>query len=710
MPSMLDPLLAVSIDGLVSIAWTVLQVALGLGFVIFVHELGHFAVAKMCGVRCDKFFLGFDVGGYKISKKWGETEYGIGALPLGGYVKMLGQEDTVASLEEQLAKSRAMEGSPDAVQVTGPDGQKQWVDRRSYLAKSVPQRMAIISAGVIMNVIFAVVFATIAFGLGAPEEPADVGGTTPGGAAWRAGLRAGDRITQLGGVANPTYKSLTEAVLFGDPAKGVELVVERPGAEPRPMTLLPDLDGPLPRIGVGSTQSLRLSSASNPNAPNTPAGAAAKEKRGFQRGDQIVALNGVEVTTYAELVRELLKSAAQPVTYTVIRGGKPPVRDPFGELRGGERVDVKLDPNPRETLGIVVAMGPVAAVQKDSPAEAAGLKPGDRIVAIDGAPVAQVAADRVVSEGTAIDPLTIDDLLGAKALAGESATLTVARRGDDGGVEEVTVSPRRLEWLDPVRDEDQPLALTTLGIACPLVAEVASVTPEGPGAKAGLEAGDRLVSAKLISKNKGDSASGEAIKLDGGKDSWPLIAAVYQDRSPDFRVELEVERDGKRRSVELAPTIDPTGFSYARGAMLTPLKRLRVAGSVSEAFQLGLHETGTALSSVYRFLQKIGGQIPVTALGGPITIATAAGASAYEGLGSLLLFLTMLSANLAILNFLPIPMLDGGHMMFLLYEGITGRPASEKFMVWLHTAGFFFLISLMAFVFALDLGLIPRGL
>ncbi len=84
----------------------ILQVALGLGFVIFVHELGHFAVAKWCGVQCDKFFVGFDIGGYKLSRKWGETEYGIGILPLGGYVKMMGQDDNPGNFDAQLAESR----------------------------------------------------------------------------------------------------------------------------------------------------------------------------------------------------------------------------------------------------------------------------------------------------------------------------------------------------------------------------------------------------------------------------------------------------------------------------------------------------------------------------------------------------------------------------------------------------------------------------
>src|SRR5690606_12672820 len=89
--------------------------------VIFVHELGHFAVAKWCGVRCDKFYLGFDIGGLKLwKKKWGETEYGIGILPLGGYVKMLGQDDnpTKSAEEMERAKLSPMAEADDAVAAT----------------------------------------------------------------------------------------------------------------------------------------------------------------------------------------------------------------------------------------------------------------------------------------------------------------------------------------------------------------------------------------------------------------------------------------------------------------------------------------------------------------------------------------------------------------------------------------------------------------
>ena len=95
-------------------------------------------------------------------------------------------------------------------------------------------------------------------------------------------------------------------------------------------------------------------------------------------------------------------------------------------------------------------------------------------------------------------------------------------------------------------------------------------------------------------------------------------------------------------------------------------------------------------------------------LGGPIEIAKQAGKSAEEGLGRLLLFLTMLSANLAVINFLPIPVLDGGHMVFLMYELVRGKPPSENVVAALSYIGLILLLSLMLFVFGLDLGLIAR--
>src|SRR3954469_5536151 len=183
---------AVTFAGVVSMIGVILKVAIGLGAVIFVHELGHFLVAKACGVKCEKFMIGFDIGGYKLSKRYGETVYGIGILPLGGYVKMLGQDDDPAHIKEQMEKSQVDVQSANAKPIKGPDGETYYVDRRSYLAKSVPQRMAIISAGVIMNVIFAFIFAVIAYGIGVRYEPAVVSEAVPGSPAWQAGIEPGD--------------------------------------------------------------------------------------------------------------------------------------------------------------------------------------------------------------------------------------------------------------------------------------------------------------------------------------------------------------------------------------------------------------------------------------------------------------------------------------------------------------------------------------
>ena len=153
------------------------------------------------------------------------------------------------------------------------------------------------------------------------------------------------------------------------------------------------------------------------------------------------------------------------------------------------------------------------------------------------------------------------------------------------------------------------------------------------------------------------------------------------------------------------PRANPAWFNPHRGFVFESLNQERVAVSWGEAFQLGLRETWSAAGQVVKFLQALGtGQISADLLGGPGSIAVTAGSAASAGLPQLLLFLTMLSANLAVVNFLPIPVLDGGHMMFLLYEGIRGKPASERVMTVLSYAGLLFILGLMIYVIGLDVG------
>ena len=685
--------------------WVVFQVAASLGFVIFVHELGHFAVAKWCGVRCDKFFVGFDIAGYKISKKWGETEYGIGILPLGGYVKMFGQDDNVANIEEEIRQSEALANSPDAVEIVGPSGQKHWVHRRSYLAKNVPQRMAIISAGVIMNVIFGLLFAILAFGIGVPEQPCIVSNTVPGGTAWRAGLRTGDRITKLGEIENPSYRQLNENVLLGDSKTGIEVTVERDGSEPRNLTLIPDRVGKLQRIGISSPNAIRLPVEKQEDLVSKTGPASEATGAGFEHGDLIVAANGVEVSSYAELVEELLKAKSEPMTYTLLRGGKPPESNPYGPLSGGERVETTVGPNAMERLGIVPKLGPITALQEGSPAIEAGLKVGDLLVAVNDIPLG-AASDGQESW----DPVLLDDRLHAIARRAESATLTISR-----GTEtlELEVTPRLLSWSELLLDKNTPLPITSLGVTCELIAEVQAVVANSPAAEADVQPGDRVTKVKLTSSDPEDALAKEPVEFELGEDkrSWPMLLQSIQDKSEDFLVELTLDKGGKEQVIKLQPTSVQDAFTHVRGIRLTPLKQLRIATNFQEQCSLGWDETQRALGTVFSFLGKLTSQeIPVTALGGPVTIAKVAGYSAFESFGSLLIVLTMLSANLAVLNFMPIPVLDGGHMVFLAWEGITGRPPNEKLVTILSFMGFVMLVSLMLFVTLLDVGLIPRGL
>ncbi|MGB6045508.1 MAG: site-2 protease family protein, partial [Pirellulales bacterium] len=127
------------------------------------------------------------------------------------------------------------------------------------------------------------------------------------------------------------------------------------------------------------------------------------------------------------------------------------------------------------------------------------------------------------------------------------------------------------------------------------------------------------------------------------------------------------------------------------------------AESFSEALSWGAWETRYWMMAVFRFLDRlISGDVSWKMLGGPGTIAYAAGASAKEGPASLLIFLTLLSANLAVVNFLPIPVLDGGHMVFLLMEAVFRRPVSEKIVIPLTYAGLALILCLMAVVIGLD--------
>jgi regulator of sigma E protease len=660
--------------------WVVLQVAGGLGFVIFVHELGHFLVAKACGVKCEKFYLGFDVGGLKlISFKWGETEYGIGVLPLGGYVKMLGQDDNPAAAAAEAERAR-LSGDLPPEPVAGPH--PQW-DPRSYPAQSVPERMAIISAGVIMNVIFAVLMASWAYGLGVKEMTCMISSVRSGGAAWRAGMRTGDEIVAVGDRQDPIFSDLLHGVTVGSVKDGIDFTVRRPAdGSTRTVRLKPDTDLGKPTIGVTSPFSTTLPK----DIEGLLAGAAARAQPPLLAGDTIKAVDGQAVDGYAALIAALMRAESRPVTLTVERAAGPQAP--------AATVAVELPAQRRVQTGMVMTPLPIKDVQEGSPAAAAGILPGDRILSVDGAEVG--------------DPLTLDDRL--RPLAGTAVKLVIGREG--AADRTVEVRPREVTWRDDSTSGiGSPASIAALGIAIPVDAVVAAVDADGPAARAGVVPGDRIVKAWLLTPEEvAAKGEGSPVKFSAREPNWPAVMGILQDLPAGTTLRLEVvAAGGQSRTVALEPAEAADQFVVDRGLVFEPVYRLVQAPTVTAALGKGFRKAVADLSLVYGFLGKLWNkQISARLLGGPIEIAKQAGRSASEGFSRLLLFLTMLSANLAVVNFLPIPVLDGGHMVFLVYELLRGKPPSEGVVAVLSYLGLALLLTLMMFVFGLDLGLIPR--
>jgi regulator of sigma E protease len=674
-------------------------VGVALGFVIFVHELGHFIVAKMCGVKCEKFYLGFDIGGWKLCKfRYGETEYGIGVLPLGGYVKMLGQEDNPARLKEEIKRAKLQQPQQPSLKI--PEDQlltknpqaltdldlakmeNALYDPRSFLAKSVPKRAAIFAAGVIMNVIFAFFAAMAAYYIGVEQIKCGVGIMFPGEAAWRAGLRPGDKIVEIAGKKVARFQDMQKNVTVGDIDNGVTMAVKRPGVkELLNFIVHPDRTLGYPSIGIGNPC---IASLRKEDLFVVPGSAAARAKPVLQNGDRIVMIDGSKVENFQQLNAYLAehpdKTLQLTVECTVPVDGKKQ-----DGLETSKLVDVTVPPQPMRTLGLVMTMGKIAAVQDGSPAALAKIKAHDRILKIDGKPVD--------------DPMLLADQL--RRRAGETVTLTVDR---DGSPLEIPIALRQVDWYEQPTRGNNPLSIPELGVAYRVLNQVDRVIPGSPAEKAGIKPGEMIRKAIIIPPDTGRDREKLAhlekpIPFDEKNPNWPFFFYVLQRFLPDSQVDLTLNND---RKVKLKTEDAADWFNPDRGFLFEPEASLVKAQSFIQAVNLGAEETLGALTLVIQILRKLGTQISFTELAGPGSIAMMAGQAAQQGPAKLLLFLTLLSANLAVLNLLPIPLLDGGHLIFLAYEGIRGKPADERVQIGLSVIGFVFLIGLMLFVIGMD--------
>jgi regulator of sigma E protease len=752
------------VDGLISIG----KAALGLSLVIFIHELGHYLAAKWCGVRVQVFSIGFGPAIPGCHFQWGDTYYKLAIFPFGGYVQMLGQVDV----------HEESDGSED--------------DPRSYRNKSVLQRMFIISSGVIMNGILAIIIFVIVFqGPGKQQPAAVVAAVDSGAQGFEKGIPPGAAIDEIGQVTNPTFKDLMIQVIWYDNAE-LPLKYHRPGdKEPTSITLFPKRgtgDRPLIGVAPASIPVLEDKRFVSPDwdSPTLPNSAAAHAKIPFAYGDKIIATTdpvkvaaGLDPTDpnsvtdlrldprnpqsgqrdFFQLAERLQLLAGQPMIFRVQResGDK------------SETVDITVEPEFHNTLGIdvVMTMGEITNIRKGSAADQAGVRKtqwtegwvttflffgrqekikqadGDKIVQVEVSENGQTlryTADpgtdsAVKAPGTKIkeellDPLRLPDQLRAWAKRLEKADVPASewkvkllvrrKKFEPGGLDheakllELIWNKRhQFDRVEPF-SANSPLAIPELGLAYKVTTTVAQ-----GGESSGLRKNDVITGIKLhaLQNPKQDLASAKApssfTKLE--PDQWALWFAKMQ-RPEVVKVSLQVNRDGQ--TIELD---DSDGEMKAlvvkkdenwplqqqlfpRGLVLGSDKRLIRADDFVGAVSLGFHEWTNNITEIFVVLRGIvtGGLSPNN-IGGPVMIANIAYRYASIDFWEFLFFIGMISVHLAVINFLPIPVLDGGHMVFLAYELVRGKPASEQVRVGATYLGLLFIACLFVFVLYLDI-------
>ena len=257
-----------------------------LGFMILIHEFGHYAVAKWLGVRVEQFAIGF--GKRLIGFRRGETDYRINAIPLGGYVKMSGENP--------------MDERTD--------------DPREFLNHSRWHRFLVAIAGPAMNILLAVFLLTVVYMVHYEypvylDKPAVIDGVKAGSPAAQGGLQPGDRIVRVDGIENPTWEQLEPRVWLS-PNQPLTVTVQR-GNQVFDKTIVPTA------VTSSEVGSAGWFPADDVVVGRTEADLPA-EKAGIKEDDRIVALDGQPVHSIEAVIDSLQKTKDQPVDLTVIRG------------------------------------------------------------------------------------------------------------------------------------------------------------------------------------------------------------------------------------------------------------------------------------------------------------------------------------------------------------------------------------------------------
>lgn len=633
---------------------SVIMLVVGFSAVIMIHEAGHFLAAKAVGISVGRFALGlfqpvlswrkglgFRVWSsepeYLKLKEGGkadgvsETEYAICWAPFGGYVTMLGQDDAKPGMVVD--------------------------DPRSYTNKTVGQRMLVISAGVIMNILFAGVAFMVLFMIGLKVPQAVVGRIIPMSPAQfavtaegtPAPLQVGDKIISINGVPQHNdFRKIALNTALAQSGSAMHVVVERVDGKVQTVLITPQrLDnGSLSFMGIGIAPprvlegpDLRLPALREQYNELPP------EVRALKEGDRITQVAGQDVKAdeYYKFDRAIQLAAGGPVDLTIV--------DKDGVTRHASVTPEISSPATKDELNFagMVPRTRISSVYQKSPVKDK-INPGDVVLAVASA--GDVLHDPAHKE-------FVDQVLQAGERGGKVDITVLKPDGQQVVVRDIVPSIRieKGKGLGIGWDYDQanPVISTTLKDS------PAQVIPRGSTLR---EVGGQAV------KNWSDvlNAFRKAIAANPGK---PVTVVAT---NPGTNAEVSYDLTLRPDDILLL-----NNLRYEPEIVLRDLSDSRTTKNPLEAAWWGVQETRDSILQVYLTLRRlVEGSVPVSGIMGPVGMFSVGTKVASQGPDYLLWFLAIISANLAVVNFLPIPVVDGGHFLFLTIEKIQGKPVSER--------------------------------
>ena len=793
--------------------WPYLLMVVGFSLIIFVHELGHFLVAKWAGVRVDKFAIGF--GREIIGFTRGETRYSFNLLPFGGYVKMLGQEDFDDKAEELLFKD----------------------DPGSFINKPVSRRMAIVSAGVVMNVLFACLCFMVVFMIGMQTLGTRIGFVSPDSPADKAGLLPGDDIVEVNGEKILEFNGVRMAILLAPLHEPIEFIVNRAGQRLKPLYVKPDFLRPettrdIRRLQIGilpgyTREIAAVGPGIDTSLPDSP-----------HPGDILVEVDGAAITDEnANAARHRLVYAKE----IYVERADPDHPDaPPQRLRVNVPPQLAIYPSDSKDPGTISVLGLTPLVRfsliyDESRADLAGLEAGDTVLSWDdksypnGEDIRRAVRDNPESDlhfevrkpdgrivegfvrpkrnrhGAGTIQATVKSIPGAETSPdGPRARFADIRpfgRARRAGVEsgDVVLSVNDIEnptagklgrlirdsakktLVLMIRKSDgrafqtmvQPEPSGSIDARFSLVADdwlqigdiVETIAGRpSPAAESGIPCGVRVTAVKgqpvstwreLIDVFQ--SHAGTTLDLayvDQGQQTHvvpfrvPHSVRTVLGVGPEARIvsvnerkAVEIETSGgteevhvgyheglrssltelvgqsnvpiefratplsevETRSIDVTEDmIDPWvgRIVFAANVEVAPETQLLKGENALDAVRIGVYKTYFFIVQVYQIMERMifSRSIGVENMSGPLGIVSIGGQIARAGLVEFMFFLAILSANLAVINFLPLPIVDGGLMVFLIIEKIKGSPVSLRVQVATQLIGLALIIGAFLFV------------